>query len=580
MLVVSTSAGCLLPIDERGMKGDAGGGFFLSGTLTVAGGLDPAGIGVTFDGMSVVTDAAGRYTLGPLPALAAASLAFDGHVTLPADAGFPPGETLEFGATIPALLVGADGGAIIEDADGSYPNAPIELPAGRQVVSSRSVDQLVAAPDGRLAFLTAHDPAALVGTLAAVAPGEAAPVPLVEGVLSSVGVELSPDGTRLAFTVKEADGGSALETVGASGGTPAWIASGGPATAGSVFDFGFSPDGRLLAFTNLWQRLDVAPAAGGAPPAVLGQRVAQWSFSPDSRHVAFLSGALEEPAEGTLQLASAGGPGAPGVWEATGIARNVLFDGFQFSPDGSQLVFIQDPRGVGAGPLEVVPTSGGAASTIIGLPVSAFQLSPDGRTLAFLTDWSEDGSAALHLAAFPDGKPLEGSIVVSALFGVTFSPDGSRLGFFAPPAPAASLGTLSTVAAAGGTPVTVAAGVFPRYAFSPDGSRVALLAGFDGTAGTLELIPTTGGDAIQIATHVLPGNFRFSPDGALLAYLADWNDPSGGALGVARVAGGAPVVLNREVDSFLFAGGALAARRAGTPEPFGFLDGVWTSALP
>jgi Tol biopolymer transport system component len=564
-------------------------------SVTLIGGLDPSGVMVTLQGSGLVlqtsTDADGGYAFTGLPS-GQYDLSFQKAVLLPADAGYAAGAdggppSLDYQATIPELLVQEDGGAFIVDLDGGqFPLASIELTAGSQLLVSPSSDVLIS-PDGTHLAVLANMNAVGEGTLEVEAVTGGAPVQLGRAQSLFFGYfGFSPDGSQMAYLNGTAQG-TQLVLVPVAGGPPVTLGTNvGISSAGQGL-FSFSPDGTQVAFlTNTNSSvgtLELAASSGNGAPVQLGTGVSSWAFSPDSRWVAFKT---TGPTTNTLYLASVSG-GTP-TQIATGqeidsfvfspdsrlaydqslpdasytlnlapvsdggpivlSQQSGHFGWFQFTPDGSRVVFLANTAQLSsnpfslAGTLEVAVTDDGGPPTQIANDVAAYngaqpQLSPDGSQVAFFTGYDDTtGNAAAELAALAGGTPTQ--LVAQAIMqGMQFSPDGSHLGFVAVNGSGSTATTiLETMAVPGGTPVAIMSNVSAYWQFSPDG------------------------------THV---EFDVSTPPAYLNTLQ-----------VAAVSGGSPVEIADRVYWSGFSGNALVSVREQTPTPFDFLSGVDVTPLP
>jgi hypothetical protein len=171
------------------------------------------------------------------------------------------------GAT--GFAFGPDGGTVAFVADvvpGKQGNLHLAAAGRKASVLAREVGEFRwAAKAPRLAWLERYDPRVRAGTAGAGGP-DLAPRTFGQNVSE---LELSPDGTHLAFLQHTARGGYSVDLAlarvdGAAGEKPIAIAQG-------AFGFSFSPDGRWLYYRTRCVRnaeacdLERVPAAGPAP---------------------------------------------------------------------------------------------------------------------------------------------------------------------------------------------------------------------------------------------------------------------------------------------------------------------------
>jgi dipeptidyl aminopeptidase/acylaminoacyl peptidase len=293
-------------------------------------------------------------------------------------------------------------------------------------------------------------------------------------------VELSPDGSRAAYTVQASDGPGRPRTqlfvMALPDGKPVRV--GGPEDRGS--DPAWSPDGRWIAFAGASGGKDalmLVGADGGDPrrlaemtgtnsPLTYEGRTIAWS--PDSRRVAFVSatpGPETERASGdpvviTRYLYKP--DFAEGntrfndnrrrhifVVEAAGGAPRALTSGtleehsIDWSPDGAEILFVSnrepEPDLVYNPDLFALKVSDGSLRRLTATESAEFQprWSPDGKAVAFmgtrrgLTDLETDmeDTHVWVMSADGSGRREVGAVLDNRQGSPTWSPDGRSLYF-------------------------------------------------------------------------------------------------------------------------------------------------------
>ena len=247
-------------------------------------------------------------------------------------------------------------------------------------------------------------------------------VPCVE---SEMGFDLSPDGTRVAFSWNPEGQWDVYELLLESASQPKKVSSG----AGGKFHPQYSPDGRYLAyavdldgsenFHIVIQELFSGQVRNLTPEMSCAHQTF-FDWAPDSRQIAFIS---DQSGQFNVFVGSI----------ETGIARMVLDTGYpvwkvRWSPDGSLLAVTVEACGIDYGTFIVSPRGELAEQIRIGHePIDAGQAawSPNGKTLAFTSDtagynniglydiasqrvsWLTDGDGEKQFPCWaPDGKRL------------------------------------------------------------------------------------------------------------------------------------------------------------------------------
>ena len=254
----------------------------------------------------------------------------------------------------------------------------------------------------------------------AIVAGEAAPhVPGIEDLmaLKSVGgARISPDGTRVAYTVTETDFEQDAYV------TQIWLADASsgkaiPLTRGKRSSSGptWSPDGRWIAFTS--SRADdksqifaISPDGGEAVQLTKAETgVGGFDWSPDGKTIAFTaSDPVSDEAKArkeyygdydvvrreyththlwTVDVAEALRSPQPGRRRTSG--KDFTVGGFDWSPNGAKIAFSAainpDLINGGTSDIYVIDLAGDAVKKIVALPGpdSSPLWSPDGRSILF-----------------------------------------------------------------------------------------------------------------------------------------------------------------------------------------------------
>jgi Tol biopolymer transport system component len=187
----------------------------------------------------------------------------------------------------------------------------------------------------------------------------------------------------------------------------------------------------------------------------------------------------------------------------------------QWSPDGSKIAF----RSYRSGQADVwiVPSGGGEAVRLTTGPemdgTSSPQWSPDGDRIAFASYgqgiWviPAAGGEAIQLTSHGQDRAPR------------WSPDGNWIAYYSYRYAQGRLGwNVWVVPSGGGDEVNLMAGDpqdVMRPEWSPDGTRIAMLAGI---MGCILVVPSCGGEAVQLTTQGINGGFQWSPDGSRIAF--------------------------------------------------------------
>jgi serine/threonine protein kinase/WD40 repeat protein len=243
----------------------------------------------------------------------------------------------------------------------------------------------------------------------------------VREVLATSGNETnpswSPDGASLAYVQDSHDGGTRiwLRTVDGSWSRPLHE----PGPPGSTFtNPRFSPDGRRIVY-EMWSQegytVWVTAVSGGAPVRLTTERDHMHSpaWSPDGNWIAYRANIGDRR---LLEKAPSGG-GRPIT-----LAQTVSASGISWSPTGDWILYSD---GLG---LRLTPAAGGESRDLTDRPSASFGFSRDGRRVYFTR--SDGARWALWSVQVPSGLARkERSLDVpasAALRGFSLHPDGTR----------------------------------------------------------------------------------------------------------------------------------------------------------
>ncbi len=262
-----------------------------------------------------------------------------------------------------------------------------------------------------------------------------------------------------------------------------------------------SPDGRYLAFGYKWP-LGGIPLYDMQANTLIDEFPGDWAlgvaWSPDGR--ALLMQNIRE----VLQKATINDDGSTNsVQTLYATNGNRVIYNPQWSPDGSQIVFITHSTSAGKPRLHLIDADGGNERILVDEVMDDYgvpQWSPDSTQIVFTaTNHDTDG---LHLVATDDGDLRTIGESVHLYIRPAWSPDGSRIafsGFYGGDDGLYALGMDREIAPMPlGVAVRTGLPIWsPPVVWSSDGSRIA----FRHPGGEIFVKRTHGGEAFTITNN-------------------------------------------------------------------------------
>ncbi len=287
--------------------------------------------------------------------------------------------------------------------------------------------------------------------------------------------------------------------------------------------------------------LYVVPVTGGAPRK-LGDGVTNVPggllFTPDSKHVLYLTGYNLANQSGALHVLALSEPTA----EPQKLGGAVSY--FLPSPDGSKLAFVD------GGVLKLGALPAGPFQTVAG-EVSTAGFSPDGSMLFIKRRLAAAGGLLAIPVAGEPGKQAEPRKLADQVGDYVLSPDSKRVAYqvrsTAVPGTydlyVAELPELKSRQVATGT---------SAFAFSPDSQWLARTEGSKPELlGDLFVGPASGEPGRKVGERVKEPSF--SPDSKALGFLAKYDLPAGaGLMGVVTLPDGEPKLVGSRVPNFVW----------------------------
>ncbi|HYO54224.1 gliding motility protein [Archangium sp.] len=285
--------------------------------------------------------------------------------------------------------------------------------------------------------------------------------------------------------------------------------------------------------------LYMVPVTGGVPRR-LGDGVTNvpggMLFTPDSKHVLYLTGYNLANQSGALHVLALNDPSA----EPRKLGDAVAY--FLPSPDGSKLAFVD------GGVLKLGPLPAGPFRQVGG-EVSTAGFSPDGTMLFFKRRLAAAGGLLAVPVEEPQGQQSEPRKLAEQVGDYVLSPDSMRVAYQVrnPAVPGtydlymADLPELKGRKVATGT---------TAFAFSPDSMWLARNdGGKPEVPGDLYVGPASGEPGRKVGERVK--ELAFSPDSQALGFLAKYDLPAGaGLMGVVALPDGEPKLVGSRVPNF------------------------------
>ncbi|WNG59004.1 gliding motility protein [Archangium gephyra] len=285
--------------------------------------------------------------------------------------------------------------------------------------------------------------------------------------------------------------------------------------------------------------LNVVPVTGGSPRPV-GDGVTNvpggMLFTPDSKHVLYLTGYNLANQSGALHVLALSDPSA----EPRKLGDSVGY--FLPSPDGTKLAFV-DGGVLKLGPLPTGPFRQ------VGGEVSTAEFSPDGKTLFFKRRLAAAGGLLAVPVEEPAGKPAEPRKLADQVGDYVLSPDSKRVAYQVRNPALAGMYDLYLADVPELTGRKVATGT-TAFAFSPDSKWLARNdGGKPEVPGDLYVGPASGEPGRKVGERVK--ELAFSPDSQALGFLAKYDLSAGaGLMGVVALPDGEPKLVGSRVPNF------------------------------
>ena len=368
---------------------------------------------------------------------------------------------------------------------------------------------------------------------------------------------ISPESTDV-FYVAQQESSRALYKVPISGGDFSKLSSGKSTVSTGIR---ISPDGSRVVYLQSSDLYSVPASGGGVTVRLSGGLDPSWNrfqISPDSRLVLFHGryGRSTDPDRtyGIYTAPLAGGG------SLTNLATTPALDGigkFDFSPDGSQVIYVAEQDFAGVAELYRAPVAGGDSHKLsaphksLGGTATDIQLSPDGQFLVYRADHDVDDVFDLYAVSVVTGgiAKLSGPHIVGSVEpDFQISADSSRVVYRAHE-DARLLTNLYSVRLTGGGTVRLnrlsEERVLEGFETSADGSRVVYQAELAGNVSSgLFSVPLRGGEATRLNGDLDLARFQTTADGKYVIYQEGYQYE----LFRVPIAGGEATQLNGPLD--------------------------------
>ncbi|WP_309897284.1 gliding motility protein [Archangium sp.] len=278
----------------------------------------------------------------------------------------------------------------------------------------------------------------------------------------------------------------------------------------------------------------------GGTPRKLGEGVTNFPggqlFTPDSKHVLYLTGYNVSAQAGVLQVLGLTDPTA----EPQKLGDAVTY--FLPSPDGTKLAFVD------GGVLKLGPLPTGPFRQVAG-EVSTAGFSPDGTTLFFKRKLAAAGGLLAVPVESPPGKPTEPLKLADQVGDYVVSADSKHVAYQV--RNTTTRGTydlyVADLPALKGRKV---ASSTTAFTFSPDSKWLARNDGLNPEVpGDLYVGPASGEPGRKLGERVK--DIAFSPDSKAVGFLSKYDEPaSSGLMSVAVLPDGAPKEVAGRVPNF------------------------------
>ena len=285
-----------------------------------------------------------------------------------------------------------------------------------------------------------------------------------------------------------------------------------------------------------------------------------FEFSPDGSNVVFISSNTDSSDVGVFRAPTSGG----GRVRLSDSSQAIAFGDPTISPDSNVFVFSANPVGEASAGVFAVPLVGGAQVQLndeaIGNATSPL-ISPDGTYVVYRS------SNDLYRVSISGGTSIKlnlGASDTGAVSNINFTPDSERVVFTAGGSSRGETRDLYSVASTGGVVEMLNAPLDPEgrntvtaFKISPDSSYVTYFAAHSSN-GTRNFysVPTSGGDPIQLSDAILINDFdtpdfQISPDSRRVVYHGNLTSGNKNELFSVLKDGSQRTPLSNDVGQFL-----------------------------